>query len=210
MRQWIKNRRDNKHLCVSYKHALMQGLASFSGRMVPAKLQTLQNKSMLSHNRCSLISILRIKIVDGKTVLSQVNSIIMLYPYRAKDHVPIAWRLGVARFNIWLPVPPLSTVPRVSPRATHCNGFGNLATTWYKIPLRTSVQSLNTKSLALALKHCHKSRVNCKTDSQIWASASLNYPFLRNQKLEPSNYLFVVFCPQFSVVKSLVFAVPSK
>jgi len=68
----------------------MQGLASFSGRMVPAKLQTLQNKSMLSHNRCSLISILRIKIVDGKTALSQVNSIIMFYPYRAKDHIPIA------------------------------------------------------------------------------------------------------------------------
>ena len=75
---------------------------------------------------------------------------------------------------------------------------------WYKIPLRTSVQSLNTKSLALALKHCHTSGVNCKTDSQIWASASLNYPLLRNQKLEPSNYLFVVFCPQFSVVTSLV------
>ena len=64
MWKWIKNIKDNKHLCVS---------SNAGPRIVPW---------------------FRIKIVDGKTVLS-----------------------------------PLSTVPRVSPRATHCwNGFGNLAT----------------------------------------------------------------------------------
>ena len=63
MWKWIKNIKDNKHLCVS---------SNAGPRNVPW---------------------LRIKIVDGKTVLS-----------------------------------PLSTVARVSPRATHCwNGFGNLA-----------------------------------------------------------------------------------